>query len=199
MPAAVAHDISYGIELEIKKQAVWSPNGRRKIETVPYLQRFHDFRRSHLFLIQNGKRMPVKLDQTSGYDHFVQVLWSPSSRFFAVNLWDPGRTACSYLYDVNHPSNRIDIESRLKSLIKDKYQKGFFEGCTIMGPKIVATRWLNSSWIEIHLEDGKEPVSRGAPPKEYSLTYRWNLKDKLILEPEKGKEKTCFVPACDDR
>lgn len=179
--SAAPKEIS-GKRLEVRREASWSPDKKYKVETIPYLFSIPDSRRSHLFLIRQGekKRRTVKLDRTNGYDHFVQVLWCPNSRFFAVNLWDPGRTASSYLYNVNDLGHRIDIAERLKGLIKDKNHKRFFSGITSMGPTIVATRWLNSGWLEISLEDDKvdEP---GRAAESFALTYRWNLRDKLVL------------------
>ncbi|MDR3612092.1 MAG: hypothetical protein P4L53_00905 [Candidatus Obscuribacterales bacterium] len=192
---AGARETPYGKKLEHKREAAWSPNKRYKIETVPFLQKSCDNHVCHLFLVQQGyqKRRPVKLDDTNGYDHFVEVLWSPTSMAFVVNLYDPGRTACSYLYNVNDLGHRVDIEQRLKLLIKDKDQMRVFHSRTMQGIKILATRWINSKWLEIRIEDDKVNAA-GHYCESFSLTYRWNLKDKLFLEPQKD-DKISRVPS----
>jgi len=193
-----ATEITRGKELQqVKREAAWSPDKQYKVENIPYLSRLQDGHIGHLFLVRKGvrKRLPVKLEDANGYDHVVEVLWAPNSRAFAVNLWDPGLTARSYLYDVNDLGHRIDIEERFKHLINDKYQKGFFNyAASTIGPKVLAVKWINSGWIEIHLEDTKELGSSSAEIKDFLLTYRWNLKDKLIFEPGKA-DKTYLVPA----
>jgi hypothetical protein len=91
--------------------------------------------------------------------------------------------------------HRVDIEERLKQLIKDKNQRRVFQGITIQGPKILATKWINSKCLEVCIEDDKEADTAGRHGESFSLTYRWDLKDKLILEPRKA-DKTYLVPAC---
>lgn len=180
----LATDIIYGKRLQVKRDAAWSPSKRYKVETIPYMQRMQDNQRSHLFLIQQGqrKRLPVKLKETNGYDHFVEILWAPNSKSFAVNQWEPGLTARAYVYDINDLGHRIDIEERLKQLINDKKQARVFEGITIQGTKVLATRWINSKLLEVKIQDDKADAV-GNYSESFSLSYRWNLKDSLIAEP----------------
>jgi hypothetical protein len=192
-----ARKTDYGTELDIKREAVWSPDRRFKVETIPhlYLKHVNDYHRSRLFLIRRGlkRQIPIVMDETNGYDHFVEVLWSPNSKAFAVNLWDPGRTADCYLYNVNSMDQPIRIDKVLTRLIKDKKQKKVFSDITFTarGPIIVATRWLSSGWLKIHIEDDRLDDA-GHISETFSLNYRWNLKDKLIFEPGKtGKTIRC--------
>jgi hypothetical protein len=154
------------------REAVSSPDGRYSVVSIPYwIERLDNVHSRHLYLARQNhrQRIPLMLDDTNGFDHFIDVLWSPDSKKFAVNQYDPNLTARAYLYYVNNRETRVDLEDRLKRLIKDKKQKQFFTGITAMGHIIVAEKWLDDQWLELYLEDSKVDKNGNATNECYHL------------------------------
>lgn len=160
-----------------------SPNGLYTIKNVDktignipsekYTIRHGEVDKHHLIFIWNLQKKTAVL---RSYLRDTDVLWSPDSKAFIVNDYVGSNMTIPFLYwvkDLHHPAN---IGAKFTDTLKNKDDKS--KVAHSLHLHILATRWLSPNCVEIKCSgNSKETTGRSYIP--FTLTYRWNLKQKF--------------------
>lgn len=147
-----------------------SPDGRFLIRNED-----RDSEPFHILFIEANEGKPIAFKE---YARHVDVLWGPTSDYFAVNDWKGSDRASPFLYAVSSPETPIDLELELVKTLKHSADGQLFGNHHVY---LSVLRWTGSKQMVCRLSGHGDKN-----PRSFTKYYTYTVgKGFSVHKPKK--------------